>query len=432
MIDWKFVADKTLAAIYLTDKDGKILYVNEIVEKATKYSREELYSLPSVFELAHPEDRDEMRRAHKKVFDKGRTFYETRYLTKSGEVRWAWGFITPIKIGDESYILGNWIDVTRTKEYEEKIKESEQFWRSLVDEGLAPIYIIQDGIIVYANKTTEKVTGYKEEEIIGKNFESLIYPDDLKLSPLQKQDCSFRIVTKYGTKWVTARCSEITYKGKPAKILVSLDTTEIYNLREKLQQSYSYLKLLNKILRHDIANALTVIVLALEEKDCKLLDKALEKAEYIKSLINDVRELETAVEELKAVRLDEYAKDVAKSYGVDVKAEPVTVLANEGLKSLINNLIHNAVTHGKVGVEVEVLRTDKWGILRVKDKGDGVPVELRDKIFEEGFTTKKGSGLGLYIVKKLLEIYGGEIEVYDNAPHGAVFEVRLRRTEDKI
>lgn len=57
---WKNVVDKSLAAIYITDENGKVLYVNDVVERATGYSKEEIYSLDSIFELAHPEDRVEL------------------------------------------------------------------------------------------------------------------------------------------------------------------------------------------------------------------------------------------------------------------------------------------------------------------------------------------------------------------------------------
>jgi signal transduction histidine kinase len=62
-------------------------------------------------------------------------------------------------------------------------------------------------------------------------------------------------------------------------------------------------------------------------------------------------------------------------------------------------------------------------IFRVSDKGKGVPDELKERIFEPGFSTGGGTGMGLFIVKTLAEILGGKVRVYDNVPSGAVFEV---------
>jgi len=68
---WKKVADKSLAAIYITDDTGKVLYVNDIVEKFTKYSKEEIYAMDSIFMLAHPDDREYLRKEFEKLWRGG-------------------------------------------------------------------------------------------------------------------------------------------------------------------------------------------------------------------------------------------------------------------------------------------------------------------------------------------------------------------------
>jgi len=76
---WKNVVDKSLAAIYITDENGKVLYVNDVVERATGYSKEEIYSLDSIFELAHPEDRVELLELFRGLSEIRSTgFYESR------------------------------------------------------------------------------------------------------------------------------------------------------------------------------------------------------------------------------------------------------------------------------------------------------------------------------------------------------------------
>ena len=67
----------------------------------------------------------------------------------------------------------------------------------------------------------------------------------------------------------------------------------------------------------------------------------------------------------------------------------------------------------------------RWGVLRVADTGKGIPDHIKQRIFEEGFTTG-GTGIGLFIVKKLTDILGGAISVYDNEPSGTIFEVRFK------
>lgn len=66
-------------------------------------------------------------------------------------------------------------------------------------------------------------------------------------------------------KWVTVKPTRIIYKGSPAVVATALDITEIQELAESLRKKEEYLRLVNRILRHDIANALTSIIFALEE-----------------------------------------------------------------------------------------------------------------------------------------------------------------------
>jgi len=239
---------------------------------------------------------------------------------------------------------------------------------------------------------------------------------------------SFRIIAKDGSvKWVTVRPSLIIYRGEPAVVATTLDITEIQQLNERLRKREEYLKLLNRILRHDIANALTPIIFALEEfQSSEIAKKALMKAEYITKLINTVRELELGLDETRPLRLDEVARKIAESFGVAFDGEKVEVIGNDSVEIIVENLIDNAVKYGKRDVRVEVRKEGKFGILRVSDRGEGIPPEIRERIFEPGFTTGGGTGMGLFIVKELVKILGGEIRVYDNKPSGAVFEVAFR------
>lgn len=445
---WKSVVDKSLAAIYITDENGKVIYVNDVVERATEFSKEEIYSLNSVFELAHPEDRKRLVQEFYKMSQTGTpSFYEARYITKSGKEKWVWGFVLSVTFKGRKLYIGNWIDVTRVKKLEQSIKESEEFYRTLVEESLTPIYLLQDGEMVYINKAFEEVTGYKKEEIVGKSPFFLIHPEDREIvykryverekgfRPIESY--SWRIITKSGeTKWVSARPGRVTYKGRPAVAATTIDITELHRLNEELKKRGEFLAILNRALRHDITNAITAVKGALEvirespENADRLITLVQKKTDYVIKLINDTRELEKSLEELKPMDLAEVVKEVIDYYKeteIDLELEKTSVLANEGLKTVINNIIHNALTHGGDGVKVKVetFSDGKYGIIRISDNGKGVPDNLKNKIFEEGFTTGEGTGLGLYIAKRIVDSYGGKIEVKDNKPKGAVFEIKI-------
>ena len=67
-------------------------------------------------------------------------------------------------------------------------------------------------------------------------------------------------------------------------------------------------------------------------------------------------------------------------------------------------------------------------VIEIRDDGRGIPKEIRDKIFEWGIKGKesKGSGLGLHLVKRIIESYGGKITLKE-AEKGATFEIRLQK-----
>lgn len=98
------------------------------------------------------------------------------------------------------------------------------------------------------------------------------------------------------------------------------------------------------------------------------------------------------------------------------------------IKQMLINLLANAIESSPEGGEVEVrVRHDKSGvILEVVDSGSGIPVPQRHRIFEPFFTTKSsGTGLGLPIVKKIVDAHDGTLQILDNPDRGLTFRIAL-------
>lgn len=124
-----------------------------------------------------------------------------------------------------------------------------------------------------------------------------------------------------------------------------------------------------------------------------------------------------------------------RKFTVTLPSEVVMVPVDGRLiVQVIINLLENAVRHTPPDAEIclSVALADGYAKINVSDSGDGVPPEMRDRIFERfvslerGITDgKRGLGLGLAICKAIAEAHGGRIEVSDNTPHGAVFTVSL-------
>ena len=102
------------------------------------------------------------------------------------------------------------------------------------------------------------------------------------------------------------------------------------------------------------------------------------------------------------------------------------------LSSVVTNLVENAVKYSGpcAEVEVELLQKDGHPFLKVADKGPGIADAEKMLIFDkfyrvgdENVRKSKGTGLGLFIVKEVLQRHDADISVRDNVPHGAIFEI---------
>lgn len=203
---------------------------------------------------------------------------------------------------------------------------------------------------------------------------------------------------------------------------------------DKYHTEKQLLSLINKTMRHDILNDLTIINNSLEaykdSKDDKLLENAIETIKRSFELIEEMRELETLVSSgntLKPCNIREILENVTCRYRVQTSIEgECTVIADKALNSVIDNIVGNAVKHGQADrIDIRIEDEGDFCEIKIADNGLGIPQEMKEKIFDEGFSNSKGSGLGLYIVRKTIERYGGNIRVEDNQPSGTVVTLTL-------
>lgn len=211
--------------------------------------------------------------------------------------------------------------------------------------------------------------------------------------------------------------------------------------KKNIEEMNKTLRVVNSILRHDILNNLTVVGGSLEiykmKKEERFLQSASVAVDRSVDLIRKMKEVEMTIspKEMKQINvrmmLDEtIIRYAGQKIHFKVMGEG-TVLADEALSSVFDNIINNAVIHsGSFVMKIEIKPgVGEGGIteIRLADEGVGIPKEVKPKIWQEGFKYGKSgqSGLGLFIVKKILERYGGTITVEDNVPTGTVFVVRL-------
>ncbi len=218
-------------------------------------------------------------------------------------------------------------------------------------------------------------------------------------------------------------------------VIVFKDITERKRMEQSLLDTNDAIRLINKTMRHDLMNELTVTGGGLElyrmkgsERALGLAENAVERA--IK-LIQNMKTLESGLLSGRSFRVYDVREVAAKVLGTfdlpsTIEGPPALVEADEALPSVLENLVRNAVVHGgNERLKVQISTGEEECMVSVMDWGTGIPEEVRSRIFEEGFKhgSSGGTGLGLYIVWKVMRRYGGSVSVRDNQPQGAVFDL---------
>ncbi|MCD4817976.1 MAG: GAF domain-containing protein [Candidatus Cloacimonetes bacterium] len=211
------------------------------------------------------------------------------------------------------------------------------------------------------------------------------------------------------------------------------------NTEIELQNHREQLKLINRILRHDLMNNLATIKSAIHlikaNSSVEMLDECDNIINRSANLIHRMRELETFTSKHMNLRLFDIRKvltEICQNYkqmNISISGKG-SVLADESLSSAIENIIRNAEIHsGTNSLDIEIKNHKNFCDIYFIDYGIGISDENKEKIFEEGFKSGKSgnSGLGLYIVKKAAENYGGSVFILDSEPSGTTIILSLKK-----
>ncbi len=222
----------------------------------------------------------------------------------------------------------------------------------------------------------------------------------------------------------------------------------------KLEQRNEELTLLNRLVRHDIRDDMALIhgwgyelQRHVDESDAQYLDRILEASQHVLDRTDTIGEFLDTLHDHQEASLRPFnvaqtlENEVTKARAVHTEAtieidgelpEDVFVGGTELLSSIFRNLLANAVQHNDssnptvtVGIEVE----EKKVTVSVADDGPGIPEYKIDSVFgrtDAGLGDPE-SGVGLYLVDTLVDMYDGSIDVRNSEPQGCCFEVQLQR-----
>ncbi len=367
------------------------------------------------------------------------------------------------------------VEALRRKRMERALHESEQRFRDLADNipNLAWMADEKGGIFWY-NKQWYDYTGTTLDEMQGWGWQKIHHPDYVdavtkewsdSIAAGKPYDNIFPLKGKDGNyRWFLTRIRPIRdEKGNIVRWFgTNTDITERKQMEEDLKVANAQSELYLDLMGHDISNMHQIIMGQLElaqeilETDCKLdavdktlIDTSLETLDRSAKLIENVRNLQKLNhgefrEEI--IDLDGLLSNVIREFDVIVPNESIRLVseglhyvkANKLLHDVFTNLIGNAIKHSKDEIDIAIILDNikmngkDYYRVSVEDNGPGISDDMKGKVFnrlQRGKTEARGVGLGLYLVKTLVESYGGFVKVDDRVrgdfTKGAKFTVYL-------
>ncbi|MFX0027993.1 MAG: PAS domain S-box protein [Candidatus Hermodarchaeota archaeon] len=249
--------------IFETDSDLNITFVNSIGFKKFGYTRKDIEDGVNIAQLIDPEYKEKAYTKIKSIFE-GKKPDPDVYLLRKKDGTCLYTMIHSRPIIENKNVVGiggTVIDINDRILAEQELKESEEKFRTIAEQSFMGIIILQDGIFKYFNEQARKHNGYSAEEINNwepYEFTKLIHPEDKdfvveQARKKEKGDSNvvthhkYRLITKTGeTRWLENYSKTITYEGKPANLIMSIDITDTINAADKIKESEEKYRLIGE------------------------------------------------------------------------------------------------------------------------------------------------------------------------------------------
>ncbi|WP_432402751.1 PAS domain S-box protein [Wukongibacter sp. M2B1] len=464
---------------------SKFREINDMACKMYGYTKEKFLNL-TIEDLRLPEDHDDILKKIGKVIKEGHATFESVHISKHGDKIPVEVNSHKFKLFGEDVILSIVRDITSRKWIEKFLRESEERNRRLVELLPDPIIMQKDGRILYINKAAISfLGGENRHNFIGKNIFRFVefYPDENRtfLMENSKEEINnfskfseVKIIRKSDNAILDAEIASTVfdYSNKKATLILMRDLCD----RRKAEK---YIKLFNDAiefdklktqffanLSHELRTPLNVIlgtiqILTLYIKEAPLRDRDEKVKNRIKilkqncyrllRLVNNLIDItkidagfyEVSLQNHNIVNVVEeitlsvagYIEQKKLKLIFDTNVEEKTIACDpDKIERIMLNLLSNAIKFTEAGgsIFVNILDNDGEIVISVKDTGIGIPTDKLKYVFEhfrqvdKSFTRNhEGSGIGLSLVKSLVELHGGTINVNSEYGKGSEFIIQL-------
>jgi len=480
---YRALVETAFAGISITDVNENLTYVNERFSEMLGYDKEELTG-KNLEDISQSEALIKFKKETEKRKEGKTSIYKSELYKKNGEPVKVMINASPFRdgSGDFTGTIGVITDITEREETKQKLKELHEVSSRLentnsedkvceiaadaaenvLDFSVCSLVFIDESgnrSIKAASKAVNRddyvvpVSG--KDTIMGKTFyENKSYLiDDLQSNdiakPARKDYRSALSVPIKGKGVFQAISSE---KGafderdlEMAELLIDHVSEALERLEMRKREEF-----LHSLLRHDVRNKEVLAQGYLEliedfdmpEEVEEYLEKAKKATRNGLEVIDKVRKLRKIEKENEITEVDlnntldqviSEHQDQLKDKDINLEFEGSTCNVKGGalLKELFSNIIENSIRHSNCSeIKITIESRDEYCEVIIEDDGKGIKENKKDKIFERGFKGEDsaGSGLGMYMVKKIAKNYQGDIKINDSELGGARFDVRLKKT----
>lgn len=403
-------------------------------------------------------------------------------VTKKDGTEFLSSLSTSVIINDDgvpSALIAILSNITERKKAEEALKESEERFRSLIDNMIEAALIVDwNGTIIFTNNSAAKLVGLKvPQQGVGKKVYDFLRPDfiekvtqaidRIKSDPTPLIDEYIIKTVNSEDIWVESLGSQIIFSGKNYILVTLRDVTGRKNAETQLREAKEKAEEMSRIkssflmnMSHELRTPLVGILGFAEllreklktKQNVEMADRILTSANRLMDTLNlllDLSRIEarkvdinlqpyriSELVESQTVLFEAVAERKNLYLNTEITENNLLSLVDEQIfRQIINNLINNALKYtysGGVTVVVDSLQEDTNSYVRVKvkDTGIGIPEGSLSLIFQEfrqvseGFDRHfEGTGLGLTITKNFVEMMNGQISVTSTVGTGSTFTI---------
>ena len=382
--------------------------------------------------------------------------------------------------GQVTGMLGIYIDITKRKQAENTLRKSEARLQTLFDAAAEYIFVIDpEGQIIQANRYVYEQSGYKSDEVIGRNIKEFFSEDSKGIC-----DCNFPTLREQGYNWaevefvckdgrvIQMECSATAVPDENGDfttfLIVQRDVTDKKRAEEERQYHHQEMAHVIRLstagemasgMAHELNQPLTALLSycgtavslvnsmssPLQQLG-EILERATEQAHRAGEIIRHLREFVSKGDNNQEfLDIDQVIRDVIIFINHEVKESDVEITFHPGsqtckikankiqIEQVLVNMVRNsleAIRHAKITEGQIVLQSRSLSNELVKvtvaDNGPGINPAMVDTLFHPFQTTKKtGMGIGLSLSRTIIETLGGKLWVDKDYENGALFAFEL-------